>query len=192
MAKEVTVTANVPVAWASFNLRGTTEQFQVSGLKVGGRTARFLVTCPLQAATETMTNALILNARVTDTSPDLPGVLVSATLQIRASQAVDLTVMPKTIPVTFSGTEERGVARVLLQGKAITRGKDAIRSIRCEGFRVRWDARYEKDSNTAVVEIIFEPVRPAFGPRAEVWIDVQGRGSIRLPAVIARVDTTRE
>jgi len=161
-------------------------QTQVLWVRKEEKSARVGVRCLVPQDVETFQCSVSVTARVAETSLSGGVLTVSHTISILAQQTIDLTILPKTVPITFHAGKSTGSARLLLRGRLLAGSNTVVKSVSCEGYEVTWNIT-EQANNTAILQLAFAH-KPEQGDSAgRLLIELAGKKPIRLPVVKVNV-----
>jgi len=187
VAKEVTITSPLAIDWSSFAISSDSSFFSVVLSHRSENSATCEISCALAENMESLSATLTATARVSDSSVDLAGQTLTASLPVVAHQDVELTVTPNLFPVAFSSPDNSGTGRVLLRGQLLARNDRPIKSIGCDGFQLDWKLSRRADSNSAVLELRLKPEKTLVNERHRVEIDLQDGHAVILEFIPVQV-----
>jgi hypothetical protein len=187
IAKDLKVTPSSTVDKDSLTLTLPEKDFAIEKKGVECEAVVYSIKCLLPPEADDVGDApfLVVGARALN---KLGGTAVSMSLPIAVHQSVPLLVQPQQLVVRLSQIEQRGAARLMLTGEALTDPGRDIESITCADYMLEWKmSRIGHSTPTVFIDLTFKPKPGDTAPaQSSVQIKVRGRNSRRVPVTVEK------
>lgn len=185
--KEITVTAPDGCRMSGWAARSDHASFRVVAVEpLDDRTAKVRVGCTVPTEVEVVSGLLRVTANVAGCDRKLEVTEAEVQCVVQAWREIDFTVTPATLPVQIDAATNTGKGSVLLRGKRIEAGENPVTAVTCDGVKVTWKVSKSKGSAMAVLAMEFPGIGAMTPPPAEVVVEVEGVGPVKIPLLVSR------
>jgi hypothetical protein len=185
VAKHFTLSSRLPIDWQTLSVTSSSSCAQLALVPAGPGAGRFSVRFSIPRGEGDVAASLMVAARVRESSPQVPGFMVSATAYAFAEHPVALAWKPELVAIRFNRAKQSGRGQLALWGEDLAGGGGAIESVSCEGYRVEHAARHSA-GDVVMVDLTFSggPPEPSTSQKTLV-LRLAGREPIRIPVVLS-------